>query len=163
MQRRSRGIAVVLGLVAGLILGLAARPSVAATTIIDPAQFVGQVYGRLARGGDYISPDDIYSPRLAALWAGEAHDAGKEVGRIDFLFWINGQDGLPSDVKIKTFPVEGRPDRRIIVATFVNDKPQTLQFFFEKRGRNWKLDDVVCLTPGEEWTLSVILKYGWPG
>jgi hypothetical protein len=136
-------------------------PVAAATVIRDPEAFVGSVYARLAKGGDYIPPDDIYSPHLNTLWAGEAHDAGKEVGRIDFLFWINGQDGVPTAVKIKTVPVEGRTDRRIEVVKFVNDKPQTLQFYFERIGGVWKLDDVVSLSPGEAWTLSVILKYGW--
>jgi hypothetical protein len=158
MQRRAF---VVSALMFAFALAFAGHAS-AATRIADPATFVGEVYARLAKGGDYVPPDDIYSAHLAGLWALEARESPKdEVGRIDFLFWINGQDGAPSNVRIKTFPVEGRTDRRIETVTFVNDKPQTLQFYFERVGTNWKLDDVVCTTPGEAWTLSVILKYGW--
>ena len=151
-------------ILAGLILLAAstAAPSASAMRIDDPAKFVGEVYARLAKGGDYAPPDTIYTPHLATLWAREAKETPKgDVGRIDFLFWINGQDGTPSQVKIKTAPVEGRTDRRIVVVSFVNDKPQTEQFYFQRTAAGWKLDDVVCLTPGAEWTLSVILKYGW--
>ena len=158
MMRRSPILCVLIGLLALAVAG----SSSARTRIADPARFVGEVYARLARSEPYTPPEDIYSPRLAQLWALEARESPKdEVGRIDFLFWINGQDGSPSAVKIKTVPVEGRADRRIEVVNFVNDKPQTLQFYFERIGASWKLDDVTCLTPGAEWTLSVILKYGW--
>ena len=158
MQRRALALSALICVLALSLAGHAA----AATRIADPAKFVGEVYGRLAKTGSYIPPEDIYSPRLAGLWALEARESPKdEVGRIDFLFWINGQDGTPSNVKIKTMPVEGRTDRRIEVVNFVNDKPQTLQFYFERIGGTWKLDDVVSTTPGESWTLSVILKYGW--
>ena len=139
-----------------------AGPASAATAIADPAGFVRSVYARLAKGGDYIPPEDIYSPRLNTLFAGERRDAKGEVGRIDFLFWINGQDGQPSAVKVTASPVDGRPDRQIVVAKFVNEKPQTIDFYFERIGGVWKLDDAISLTPGDEWTLSVILKYGWP-
>jgi hypothetical protein len=156
MQRLMAAIAAILVLAAG------AAPASARTVIADPARFVGEVYARLAKGGDYIPPEDIYSSHLASLWALEARESPKgEVGRIDFLFWINGQDGTPSNLKIKTVPVEGRDDRRIVVVSFVNGKPQTEQFYFERGQAGWKLDDVICTTPGAEWTLSAILKYGW--
>jgi len=152
---------VVSALICALALSLAG-PVAARTTIADPARFVGEVYARLAKGGDYVPPEDIYSPHLASLWALEQRETPKgDVGRIDFLFWINGQDGTPSGVKVKTSPVEGAADRRIVVVNFVNDKPQTEQFYFERAATGWKLDDVICLTPGAEWTLSAILKYGW--
>ena len=138
-------------------------PAHPATVIDDPAKFVTAVYARLAKGGDYIPPEDIYTARLKALWDLEEREAGGEVGRIDFLFWINGQDGTPSVLKVKTDPVDGRADRKIVEVSFVNDKPQTEQFYFEKVAGHWKLDDVTCTSPGESWTLSVILKYGWPG
>ena len=158
MQRYHSAV-TILALAAGLFLAGSAS---AATAIADPAAFVRSVYARLAKGGDYIPPEDVYSPRLNTLFAGEQRDAKGEVGRIDFLFWINGQDGQPSAVKVTASPVEGRPDRQIVVAKFVNEKPQTIDFYFERVGGAWKLDDAVSLTPGDEWTLSVILKYGWP-
>ena len=139
-----------------------ASPSAAKTVIADPAAFVQGVYARLAKGGDYVPPEDIYTPRLASLWALEAREAGKEVGRIDFLFWIDGQDGAPADVHVRTVPVEGRADRRIIVATFRNgDRREDLRFYFQRAGGGWKLDDVVSVRGASPWTLSVILKYGW--
>ena len=52
--------------------------------------------------------------------------------------------------------------RQIVVAKFINGKPQTIDLYFERIGGVWKLDDAISLTPGDEWTLSVILKYGWP-
>ena len=155
-------LARLAAIVATLALAFAARPAAAATVITDPASFVQGVYARLAKGGDYIPPEDIYTPRLAYLWALEAREAGKEVGRIDFLFWIDGQDGTPSDLHLRTVPVEGRADRRIIVATFKNgDQAEDLRFYFQRAAAGWKLDDVVSLKGGAPWTLSVILKYGW--
>ncbi len=159
-MQRYRSAAMTLVLAGALFLAGSAS---AATTITDPAGFVRAVYARVAKGGDYAPPEDIYSPRLNTLWAGEQRDAKGEVGRVDFLFWINGQDGQPSKVEVTTSPVFGRPDRQIVVAKFVNEKPQTIDFYFERVGGAWKLDDAVSLTPGYEWTLSVILKYGWPG
>jgi hypothetical protein len=156
-------------ILAGLLslLALGALPAQAATIITAPAAFVRAVYDRLGQGGDYIPPEDIYSPRLKALWTDEARDAKGEVGRIDFLFWINGQDGAPKDVRIKSHPVEGRPDRQIIEVNFRNSdkpRPQDLQFYFERLAGAWKLDEVISAGAGdvgENWTLSTILKYGW--
>jgi hypothetical protein len=158
-----RHLATLSAFAAALILALTpAAPAFAATTIADPAAFVGAVYARLAKGGSYTPPEDIYSARLAAAWADEAHDAKGEVGRVDFLFWINGQDGTPAHVQIKASPVEGNAERRVVVARFTNQgKPAVLQFYFERRAGAWKLDDVVSLSPGDMWTLSVMLKYGW--
>ena len=158
MQSR-RATVVMLAFAAALAFASSAS---AATAISDPATFVRAVYARLAKGGDYSPPEDIYSPRLNTLFAGDKRDAKGEVGRIDFLFWINGQDGQPSAVKVTTSPVFGRPDRQIVVAKFINGKPQTIDLYFERIGGVWKLDDAISLTPGDEWTLSVILKYGWP-
>jgi len=158
-MQRYRSAAMTLALAGALLLAGSAS---AATAIADPAAFVRSVYARLAKGGDYAPPEDIYSPRLNTLWAGEQHDAKDEVGRVDFLFWINGQDGQPSAVQVSTQAVDGRPDRLIVIAKFVNEKPQTIDFYFERVGGAWKLDDAISLTPGAEWTLSVILKYGWP-
>ena len=150
------------------LLWIGAAPAGAATVITTPSTFVRAVYERLDKGGDYIPPEDIYSPRLKALWADEVRDAKGEVGRIDFSFWINGQDGVPKAVQIKTHAVFGHTDRQIVEVTFRNsDKPkaQDLRFYFERLAGAWKLDDVISVGAGEAddaWTLSTILKYGWP-
>lgn len=157
---RRRAVIIILAWLTSAVM--AGGPAFAATAIADPAVFVRQVYARLAKGGDYSPPDDVYSARLQALWADEVRDAGGEVGRVDFLFWINGQDGRPSQVRIATQSVEGRADRRIVAVRFRNGtKRQRLQFYFERGRDAWTLDDVVSLTPGDAWTLSLILKYGW--
>ena len=160
MKSYLAGLGAVLAVA---VLAFASTPAAAAaTTISDPAAFVQGVYARLAKGGDYSPPEDIYTPRLAALWALEAREARGEVGRIDFLFWIDGQDGTPSDVHLRTVPVEGRADRRIVVATFKNgDHAEDLRFYFQYSKAGWKLDDVVDVKGPSPWTLSVILKYGW--
>ena len=159
MKSYTAGLAAVL---ATVMLTFASTPATAATVIRDPATFVQSVYARLAKGGDYIPPEDIYTPRLASLWALEEREAHGEVGRIDFLFWIDGQDGTPSDLHLRTAPVEGRADRRIIVATFKNgDHAEDLRFYFQRTAAGWKLDDVVSLKGSSPWTLSVVLKYGW--
>jgi hypothetical protein len=159
MKSYRLGLGAVL---ATLMIAAGPTPAAAATVIADPAPFVQSVYAHLAKGGDYIPPEDIYTPRLAALWALEAREAHGEVGRIDFLFWIDGQDGTPADVHLRTVPVEGRADRRIVVATFKNgDHAEDLRFYFQRTTAGWKLDDVVDVKGPSPWTLSVILKYGW--
>lgn len=141
----------------------AAAHKPAATVIRNPKAFVQQVYARLIKGGDYQPPEDIYTPRLNALWASMDRDARGEVPRVDFLFWINGQDGDITDVQVTDAPVEQRPqgDRTIVVARFRNSgAPQELHFYFERTAAGWKLDDAECVTATSPWTLSVILKYG---
>jgi hypothetical protein len=55
-----------------------------------------------------------------------------------------------------------RKGRKIAVATFRNGgKPHELHYYFERGKGGWQLDDVRSVDPGQQWTLSVILKYGW--
>ena len=111
----------------------------------------------------YVAPEDIYTPRLAALFALEQREAGDEVGRIDFDFWSNAQDWKRSGVKITSVPVEGAKAREVVIAKFKNfGKPEEIHFYFEKSAGGWSLDDARSLV-GESWTLSLILKYGWDG
>jgi len=162
---RRRLIFQIVGLVLPLAWSVAASAA-APTRIEDPAAFVRTVYDRLAKDDNYAPPEDIYSPRLKALWAGEVRDAHGEVGRIDFDFWINAQDGKPRNVQIQTQPVEGRRDRQIVTAKFgFQDGPEkeTIRFYFERTAGVWKLDEVISAAAGTQgaWTLSTILKYGW--
>jgi len=139
----------------------AISPSQAATRIDDPVKFVTQVYATTV--GKKPEPDDIYSARLDALFKLDTKEAGGEVGRIDFDFWMNGQDGSISGVKITKAAVENAPGRLVVIATFKNEKtPNEIHFYFEKTAAGWKLDDARSLL-GEQWTLSLILKYGWDG
>lgn len=143
-------------------LALVCLPVRAATTIDDPVVFVKAVYDKLSSDSDYAAPEDIYSPRLAALVALEKKEAGGEVGRMDFDFWTNAQDWQISDVDVSAQPVEGAKDREIVVAKFKNtDRKEEIHFYFEKLSwAGWRLDDVRSFS-GDGWTLSLILKYGF--
>ena len=133
----------------------------AGTRIDDPAKFITGIYANLSKNSSYNPPEDIYTPHLKSLWALEEKEAGGEVGRIDFDFWVNAQDFEIKDVKVSDAPVEGAKDRRIVVAKFKNLKtPGEIHFYFERVNGAWLLDDVRSAV-GEQWTLSLVLKYGW--
>jgi hypothetical protein len=133
----------------------------AATRIDDPVKFVKTEYATTV--GKHPEPDDIYSARLNALFALDTKEAHGEVGRIDFDFWMNGQDGTISGVTISKLGVENAQDREIVVARFKNEKTANeIHFYFEKTAKGWKLDDVRSML-GEQWVLSLVLKYGWDG
>src|SRR5260221_476958 len=108
------------------ILSLAAvlgTPALAATRIDDPVKFVNGLYAQMETSSPkrpYAAPEDIYTPRLAALFALETREAGGEVGRMDFDFWSNAQDWQLSAVKVHAAPVEGAKDREVVIATFKN-------------------------------------------
>jgi hypothetical protein len=141
---------------------LLCAPLRAATTIEDPVTFVKGVYDKLSTNSNYAEPEDIYSPRLAALMALEKKEAGGEVGRMDFDFWVNAQDWELGNIDVSGQPVEGAKDREIVVAKFKNgDRKQEIHFYFEKLSwAGWRLDDVRSFTD-DGWTLSLILKYGF--
>jgi hypothetical protein len=147
-----------------LLLLLAPAAARAQTLGEAPPVYVAGVYDRLAKGETFEAPDALYTPRLLALWRDMEKDAGGEVGRLDANYWTNSQDWTISGVTIGSAYVDGHDDdRMIVVARFRNmDRNEVIQFYFEKLGGQWKLDDVVSLdeTP---WTLSLVLKYGWAG
>ena len=151
-------------LFAAVFLGCAfAAPAGAApaTRIDDPAKFVMENYARIAKNSDYQTPDDVYSPRLAALFALDQKEAGGEVGRLDFDPWTNAQDFKLSSVKVTSAPVDSAPDRKTVVAKFKNiGTAEEIHFYFERTKAGWKIDDMRSAA-GQLWTLSLILKYGW--
>jgi len=133
----------------------------AATTVDDPLKFVKAEYATVV--GKKPEPEDIYTPRLSALFDLDTKEAGGEVGRMDFDFWMNGQDGTISAVTVSKISVENTKDRQIIVAKFKNEKtPNEIHFYFERTSKGWKLDDARSMV-GDPWVLSLILKYGWDG
>ena len=147
-----------LAVVATLVVPAASQ---ARTKIDDPVKFVKMEYA--SRVGKKPEPDDIYSPRLEALFGLDTKEAHGEVGRLDFDFWMNGQDGTVSGVTISKIDVENTKDRVIVVAKFKNEKtPNEIHFYFEKTAKGWQLDDVRSLA-GDPWVLSLALKYGWDG
>lgn len=150
-----------------LALFLLLAPSTVLAQSLDddaPPVFVAEVYDRLAGGGNYDPPDTLYTPRLLALWKDMETDAAGEVGRLDAFYWTNSQDWSISGVSITSgFVDKHDDDRMIVVAKFRNgERNETIQFYFEKLGGHWRLDDVVSLDE-QPWTLSLVLKYGWPG
>jgi hypothetical protein len=134
-----------------------------ATRIDDPVKFVTGVYKNLTHPTNGpAAPDDIYSARLAALFALDTKEANGEVGRFEADIWTNAQDIDHFVVLgIKGQDVYGIPGRKVVIAKFKNGtSTHTNLYYFEKTGAGWKLDDVVALgTDG--YTLSVVLKYGW--
>jgi hypothetical protein len=129
----------------------------------EPEVYVASVYDRLAGGLPWETPQDLYTPRLQALWADMRRDAGDEVGRVDFDFWINAQDAELSDFSLGGEPVIGNDNRRIVIARFRNmDRDEVIAFYWERIDGRWRLDEAQSLGK-DPWTLSVILKYGWVG
>ncbi len=136
-----------------------ARTLSAGTRIDDPKIFVSDVYRQLSAsrpGHDYTPPDDIYSARLAKLFRDDRRKAKGEVGCLEILFWVNGQDYEISDLAV-TSANQG-PDRKTVTAKFMNiDRREEIQFDFLRNGRRWLLDEVHS-TSTTPWTLSEILK-----
>jgi hypothetical protein len=135
-----------------------------ATEISDPVEFVHNVYRNLAASEPsgrepYTPPDDIYTPRLKALFAADARRAKGEVGCVDFDFWINGQDSELKNVRVSRRLAPGQADRMMVIATFINGAPQEIHFDFQKIKGKWLLDDVHSLKE-VPWTLSALLQCG---
>lgn len=164
-------------IIAALILGMlfVSAPAFAATRIDDPKAFIAKVYADLAKGQTATGasdeaidpPDDIYTPALQKAFDDEDKDANGDLGRLDFFFWVNGQDWLLKDVEVTERSVWRRPDRKVVAVSFVNfDQPNSLLFYFQKTGGRWLIDEVESIDMGDgaavegsDWTLSVILKY----
>jgi hypothetical protein len=131
----------------------------AATRIDDPKAFVSDVYRRLIvsqSGHDYTPPDDIYSARLAKLFRDDRRRAKGEVGCLEILFWVNGQDYVISDLTVTS--ADQGPDQKTVTAKFMNiDRREEIHFDFIRNGRRWLLDEVRS-TSATPWTLSEILK-----
>jgi len=146
------------------LLAALCAPASAATRIDDPAKFITEQYAALKKNHDHKFPKDIYSSRLAALFAANMKETGArppELGRLDFSFWVDAQDtddAMPGVVKITSEEAPHAPDRMIVDVTFTNFDPKENRFYFEKTPQGWKLDDVCSTTSA--WTLSLILKFG---
>jgi len=154
---------------------LAVAPAArAAPRDAEPKVIIADIYAALIKeqnrpagdeGPAYNPPDDLYTPALAQAFKDEDRDRGDELGRLDFFFWVNGQDWQLSGVEIEQRTVWRRPDRRVVTVAFRNfDQESLLAFYFQKIGGRWLIDDVesIDVVEGEEgydWTLSLILKY----
>lgn len=146
-----------------LALGLSLSPFSFAQTvpIKEPTAFVTEVYRRFSasvHGSEYLPPEKIYTPRLKALFAADDRWRRGEVGCIDFVFWVNGQDWELKNASVTSQDVPGHPERRLVIATFTNlGTPEEIHFEFQRIGSQWLLDEAQSVK-GERWTLSTILK-----
>lgn len=136
-----------------------ARP----VTVKDPAATMRAHYEAMSK--DRFDMEMPMSARLNALFALDEREAGKdEIGRIDFDYFVNGQDSKISDVVVTERAVYNSTARKIVVVRFKNfDEAMENHFFWEKTRTGWVLDDVRHLDAKEGYTLSLILKYGWDG
>jgi hypothetical protein len=125
----------------------------AATPIDDPKDFVTDVYLHLVAVEStnflYKPPEDIYTDRLGKLLRADKQKAKGEVGCLDFVFWVNGQDWKITNLTV-TSADAGR-GRKIVIAKFLNTgEPQEIHFDFRNNGR-WLLDDVHSVS-APAWT-----------
>ena len=128
----------------------------AATRIDDPKTFVAQVYQRFSGSASYEPKDDIYTPRLRKLLRDDKRKAKGEVGCVDFVFWVNGQDWTITNLDITS--ADAGPDRKTVTAKFVNlGTPQEIRYEFLRKGRGWLLDEVRSAV-APPWTLSELLQ-----
>jgi hypothetical protein len=133
-------------------------PALAAPTrISDPVMFVSEVLRHFVETTQsYEPPKDIYTPRLAKLIHDDEKQAKGEVGCLDFVFWVNGQDWAITKLDVKSGPAS--QDREIVIARFLNiGTPQEIHFDFRRIAGRWLLDDVQSVKE-PRWTLSEILK-----
>jgi hypothetical protein len=140
-----------------------AIPANAGTKIDDPVAFLRNAYAKWAASQPYGVGEDIYTVRLAALVALDRREANGEVPRADdFDFWCNCQDGEIKNPRVSGLAVDKAPERHVVTAKFdIDNRKETILFYFERVRDEWKLDDVQDLGP-EGWTLSLLCKYGWP-
>jgi hypothetical protein len=150
----------LLFILAAFILSGGAPALPASVRISDPASFVAEVYRNLAASGatgqSYLPPEHIYTARLAKLFQDDKTRAKGEVGCLDFVFWVNGQDWTITSLSIANGPAS--QDRKVVIAKFLNiDVPEEIHFDFQRIAGRWLLDDVHSVKD-PRWTLSDILK-----
>src|ERR1700677_230801 len=140
-----------------LALGVSLLPGTFAaqkTIITDPQAFVAEVYRHFdasEHGSDYLPPEDIYTTRLKALFKEDDRRRHGEVGCIEIVFWVNGQDWELKNLRVTSREVAGHPDRRLVIATFINlGTPEEIYFDFQKVADRWLLDDAQSVK-GERW------------
>jgi hypothetical protein len=93
--------------------------------------------------------------------------------RVGFSWIYNDTSGGISNLELTSRDVDGGvPDdrkRRVVTARFDNfGQPQVLDFYWDLLGEDhelgypgdWGLYDVVSRTPGNQWVLSLLFKFG---
>jgi len=155
---------VLVPAVAGITFALTAFTGNASPIkVTDPEKAMRQVYAGLEK--DAHDVELPLSARLDGLFKLDQKETGKDdVGRIDFDYFVNGQDSKITEPVVTSRSVENASNRRIIVVRFKNfDEEMENHYFWEKAKAGWVLDDVRFLDGKEGYTLSLVLKYGWDG
>jgi hypothetical protein len=133
----------------------------AGTPIENPKTFVSDVYRQIVESeqsrSPYSPPDDVYSPHLQRLFASYRKRTGGQVGYLDFDFWVNAQDSKIENMSVTSSDVDHDPDRKVIVAKFMNGGPQEIEFSFKRMNGSWWLDEVRSLKR-PRWVLSKLLR-----
>jgi Protein of unknown function (DUF3828) len=146
-----------IALVVAFVLVLAAG-SAHAETAGDPARAIGDVYQAYqAAQANHDVPKlrGVYSRRLKRLLDAD-HPKG-EIGRLDFDFFVDGQDFEITNLHIT--PVSQSAAKAQVRAAFDNlGRASDLLFDMVHEGGHWVVDDVRSTSPKRRWTLSKILK-----
>ena len=127
--------------------------------VADPSTYISSVYARYA-ASDPPAPDNHpFSPDLRRLIDADRSEEQGGVGRLDFDYWIDGQDYEVEGVDVAAIP-QSDPARQVIVARFSNMGTEVVNHFhFQKLGSRWFIEDVRNIAgPGGGWSLSGILK-----
>lgn len=140
--------------------------SVQAAAVENPTEWVRGIYAKYVANqavGDALAllrPEASERLKEAMADEGKCRKLTKAICGLHFDPIANGQDFEIKDVvvtsvaKVGTAVPEGR-----VTARFSNfHKPQTIEFFFVKKGGTWLLDEVSSKNPGEKgWVLSKVL------
>ena len=142
------------------LVAMFALQAAAATAIRDPQAFITSVYRSFtasqSAGSDYTPPGDIYTPHLTSLMRAERRRARGEVGCVDFVFWVNGQDWTLTNLAVSTKILS--PTRRTVIAKFLNiGAPEEIQFDFRQFAGKWLIADVKSMRE-PRWQLSELLR-----
>ncbi len=139
----------------------AAEAAPAEQGVADPEAFVRATYDRYAGSRETTPPEGALSPRLKSLVERDRQESAGEIGRLDFDYWVNGQDYELSEIEVASEP--GTDERRVVVARFRNfDRPQVSRFEFVRTDGRWYLDEVrndgTAGDDGSGWVLSRLLE-----
>ncbi len=124
-----------------------------AQSATDPVETVRAFYKK-----DDINAVQFYAKRLRALYERDQREAKREIGRLDFAFYVNGQDTEPKWEKtLKLKALSASEDKAEVQALFKNFSPQDLRYDMVKENGKWLIADVRSLKK-ETWELVKLLS-----
>ena len=141
---------------AALALAFLATPACAQSTT-DPRETVRAFYVQ-----DSMDAVGFYAKHLRALYERDKREAKGEVGRLGFVFYVNGQDTEANWRKTLKITAVASDDRRAEVqATFRNGTLQDLRYDLVRENGRWLIADVRALRT-DPWDLVTILSAKLP-